>query len=54
LGDAESGAVASVTTPRISVVSGGVGALIGVAWLAWRFPELARYHTDEDSVPSVQ
>src|SRR5207237_5555994 len=50
LGDAEAGAVAALTTPRISVVSGGVACIVGVlAVLRWA-PQLARYdalHAEE-------
>ena len=43
LGDAESGAVAALTSPRFSVVSGGVACMIGVLVLLRLVPELARY-----------
>jgi predicted MFS family arabinose efflux permease len=36
LGDAESGAVAAVTTPSISIVSGGLASIVGAALIAWR------------------
>jgi hypothetical protein len=42
LGDAEAGAVAALAGPRVSVVSGGLACLAGVALLAWRLPELDR------------
>jgi MFS family permease len=55
LGDLEAGAVASLTTPRISVISGGLACVAGVAVLAWLLPELRRYalpapaiHSDPD------
>jgi MFS family permease len=43
LGDLEAGAVASVTSPRFSVVSGGLACTVGVAVLAWLLPGLRRY-----------
>jgi MFS family permease len=43
LGDVESGVVASVTTPRVSVVSGGVACIASVGLIAVLFPALARY-----------
>ncbi len=43
LGDLEAGAVASVGGPQFSVVSGGLACVLGVALLAWRLPEFARY-----------
>jgi hypothetical protein len=42
LGDAEAGAVAALAGPQVSVVSGGLACLAGVALLAWRIPELGR------------
>ena len=43
VGDAEAGAVAALTTPRFSVVSGGVACILGVAALVKWAPDLARY-----------
>jgi MFS family permease len=43
LGDVEAGAVASLTTPRISVVSGGLACLAGVGLIVLAFPALAAY-----------
>jgi MFS family permease len=43
LGDVEAGAVASLFTPTISVVAGGVACIAGVALLALAVPEFARY-----------
>jgi MFS family permease len=47
LGDVESGAVASLTSPRFSVVSGGVACMAGVGLIIVLFPQLARYDGDE-------
>ena len=43
LGDAEAGAVAALTSARVSVVSGGLACILGVAALVRFVPELARY-----------
>jgi len=43
IGDLESGAVASLTTPQISVVSGGVLSLVGLAGAALAFPAVWLY-----------
>jgi MFS family permease len=43
LGAVESGFVAAATSPTFSVVSGGVGCLLVLAWVAWKLPELRRY-----------
>jgi MFS family permease len=44
LGAAESGFMAQATNPTFSVVSGGIACLCVVAIVAWRIPELSRYH----------
>jgi MFS family permease len=46
LGDVESGAVASLTTVRVSVVSGGLACLAGVGLIMLAFPELVNYDGD--------
>jgi MFS family permease len=43
LGDAEAGAVAALTSARVSVVSGGLACVLGVLLLVRLVPELARY-----------
>lgn len=48
LGDAEAGAVAALSTPRFSVVSGGVACVIGALVVARAFPELARYDASRE------
>jgi Transmembrane secretion effector len=53
LGDAEAGVVAAVAGPRVSVVSGGLACLAGVALIAWRLPELGRTAI-EPSDPAAQ
>jgi len=45
LGDAEAGAVAAVTTPQVSVVSGGLACIAGAILLAWLVPQLRRTGT---------
>jgi len=47
LGDIESGAVASLTTPRFSVLSGGIGCVLSALLLARAFPALLRYDAEE-------
>jgi hypothetical protein len=46
LGDVESGTVAAVTSPRFSVVSGGLACLVSVAAIAFWMPGLAAYDSD--------
>ena len=43
LGDAEAALVAALVGPQLSVVSGGVLCLLGLAWVVRAFPELGRY-----------
>lgn len=43
IGDAEAGAVAALTSARVSVVSGGLACMVGVLLLVRLAPELARY-----------
>ena len=43
LGDIESGTVASLTTPRFSVLSGGLACVASVAFVLAIFPGLARF-----------
>jgi hypothetical protein len=47
LGDFEAGAIAAVSTPQISVVSGGLGCLVGVALVSRFMPRFARYNTSD-------
>jgi len=47
LGAAESGFVAAFTSPTFAVVSGGIGALLAVAAVAWLVPSLRSYETQE-------
>ena len=47
LGDFEAGAVASLSTAQISVVSGGLGCVLGVGLVSWLMPRFARYDTSD-------
>jgi hypothetical protein len=51
LGDIEAGAVASIATPRFSVVSGGLACIAGVAAIVLAFPALAAYEADATASP---
>ncbi len=50
LGDIEGGSVASLTSPRVSVVSGGIACVVSALLFLRAFPALARY----DSVAHVE
>jgi MFS family permease len=43
LGDVEAGTVAALASVRVSIVSGGLACLAGVAFVVLAFPALARY-----------
>ncbi len=47
LGDVEAGLVAQLTSPMISVVSGGIACVAGVAVMAVAVPSFRRYHAGE-------
>jgi MFS family permease len=47
LGELEAGLVAQIFTPALSVVSGGLGCLLAVAWVARKWPRLRNYRGDE-------
>ena len=47
LGDAEAGTVAAVTTPQVSVVSGGLACVVGALVVARVLPAFTRYSTDD-------
>ena len=51
LGDIESGTVASLTTPRISVVSGGLACVASVGFVLALFPGLARFDAHDGAHP---
>jgi MFS family permease len=46
LGELEAGAVAQAAGPLWSVVSGGIGCVLAVLWIAWRTPALVRYERE--------
>ncbi|MGA3352196.1 MAG: MFS transporter [Acidimicrobiales bacterium] len=45
IGDFEAGAVAALSSAQISVVSGGLGCLVGVGLVSWLMPRFTRYDT---------
>jgi hypothetical protein len=47
IGDVEAGTVASLTSPRFSVASGGVACVLCAGLVVAAFPALARYDKDE-------
>jgi MFS family permease len=53
LGDVEAGAVASATSPRFSVTSGGLACMAGVGLIMVFFPALMRYDAEEHLPPQT-
>ena len=53
LGEVEAGIVAQIFGTAFSVVSGGVGCLLAVAWIAKRFPQLAKFRGDEPQLAGL-
>lgn len=51
LGELEAGLVAQLFGAPFSVVSGGIGCLVAVAWVVRQWPALQRYRGDEPSLP---
>jgi MFS family permease len=49
LGDVEAGAVAAATSPQVSVVTGGLACLAGLALIAWRWPALGRFEASAEA-----
>jgi hypothetical protein len=49
IGNLEAGALASVTSLRFSIVSGGIASVVGCAVLAAAFPALVRYDAAADA-----
>lgn len=52
LGEIEAGLVAQFFGAPFAIVTGGIGCLLGVAWIARRWPQLRTYNGDEP-VPGV-
>jgi hypothetical protein len=54
LGDIESGAIAALTSPAFSVVSGGLACIAAAALVAAWFPQLAAYDGDRAAAVPVE
>jgi MFS family permease len=46
-GEVEAGVVAQIFGAPLAVISGGVGCILAVGWIARRWPQIARYNGDE-------
>jgi MFS family permease len=47
LGEVEAGTVAQFFGAPLAVISGGIGCILAVGWVVWRWPQLRRYNGDE-------
>jgi len=47
LGEVEAGAVAQILGAPFAVVTGGIGCIVAVFWIAQRWPQLRNYNGDE-------
>lgn len=47
LGEVEAGLVAQLLGAPMAVITGGIGCLLAVGWIAQRWPQLRRYNGDE-------
>ena len=52
LGELEAGLVADGFGAPISVITGGIGAVLAVLWVARTTPQLRNYHRDDDLIPA--
>jgi MFS family permease len=53
VGDLEAGAVATATNAQVSVFSGGIACVVGVALLAKLLPELAAWHASPEPTDTL-
>ncbi len=50
LGEVEAGAVGQLFGAPIAIISGGIGCILAVIWIARRWPQIRRYNGDEPVV----
>ena len=54
LGEIEAGVVAQLFSVPFAIISGGVGCLLAVGWIARRWPQLRRYDGEEPGLAQAQ
>jgi MFS family permease len=52
LGEVEAGVVAQLFGTPFAIISGGVGCLVALAWIARRWPQLRTYSGEEATMPA--
>jgi len=50
LGEVEAGLVAAAFGVPFAIISGGVGCILGLGFIAWKWPELTTYNGDEPTL----
>jgi hypothetical protein len=53
LGEVEAGLVAAAFGVPFAIVSGGLGCILGLGLVAWKFPQLINYNGDEPTLAGV-
>jgi MFS family permease len=51
LGELEAGVVAALFGAPFAIVSGGIATVLLTAWVAWKYPRLRNYRSNEEEVP---
>jgi MFS family permease len=54
LGELEAGVVAQLFSVPVAIVSGGIGCIVAVGWIARRWPQLRSYNGDEPILAGEQ
>jgi hypothetical protein len=47
LGEMEAGAVAQFFGAPFAVITGGIGSIVGLFLIIWKWPQLTKYNGDE-------
>ena len=50
LGEVEAGGIAQLFGAPIAIITGGIGCILAVIWIARRWPNLLKYRGDEPMV----
>ncbi|CAG0965705.1 Enterobactin exporter EntS [Anaerolineales bacterium] len=53
LGEVEAGLVAAAFGVPFAIISGGIGCILGLGFVAWKFPQLINYNGDEPTLAGV-
>jgi len=53
LGEVEAGSVAQLLGAPFAVISGGIGCIVGMFLIVWKWPQLIKYSGDEPTLAGV-